>query len=105
MLTHFQCDKCHFRNIQGREPDTLSENEMRLLATIRRATLDEFWSTEPGTVKGNLTMVNRLGKVAGDELGLYKWLPPMGTYPILDEVGMSLTCTTLMFYLRKGGHA
>ena len=65
MLTHFQCDKCHFRNIQGRDPDVISEKDMRLLVTIRRDTLDEFLSRETGAVKGNLTIVKRLWKVAG----------------------------------------
>ena len=66
MLTHFQCDKCHFINIQGRNPDALSEKDVRLLVVIRRATLDEFGIREPGAVKGNLAMVKRLEKVAGD---------------------------------------
>ena len=37
---------------------------------IRRDTLDEFWSRETGTGKGNLTVVKMLGKVAVDELVL-----------------------------------
>ena len=77
---------------------------MRLLVTIRRDTLDEYWSREPGTVKGNLTMVKRLGKVAGYELGMETWLPPLVTYPIVYEVWMSLACTTLILSLRKGIH-
>ena len=39
-----------------------------LLETIRRDTLDAFWSRDPGTVKGNLTMAKILGLVVGDEL-------------------------------------
>ena len=77
LLTHFQCDQCYFRNIQGRDPDALSKKDMRLLAKIRRATLDTFWSRESGTVKGNLTIVKRLGKVESDELRMETWLPPM----------------------------
>ena len=49
-------------------------------------------------------MVKRLGKVARDELGLDTWLPPMGPLPLVNEVGMSLACTYLLFYLRKGRH-
>ena len=60
---------------------------------------------DPGTVKGKLTIVNRLGKVEGDELGLGTWIPPMETYPILDEVGIILACTTLISSLRKGIHS
>ena len=77
MLTNFQCEKFYFRNIQGRDPDVLSEKYMILLVIIRRDTLDEFLSMEPGTVKGNLTIVKRLGKVESDELRMETWLPPM----------------------------
>ena len=66
MLMHFQCDKCPFRKIQGRDPNALSEKYIRLLVAIRRANVDAFWSREPGKFKVNLTMVNRLGKVTGD---------------------------------------
>ena len=78
---------------------------MRLLVKIRRATLEELWSRETGTVKGKLTMVNMLGKVEGDELGLNTWITPLGTFPIVYEVGMILPCTNLRFSSRKGRHA
>ena len=83
LITHFQCDQCHFINIQGRDPYALSENDMILLVKIRRATLDAFWSRGPGKVKVNFNMVNSLGKVVGDELVLETWIPPLGIYPIL----------------------
>ena len=57
LITHFQCDKFHFINIQG------SVKDERFLVTMRRSTLDEFWSREPETVKEKLTMVKRLGKL------------------------------------------
>ena len=63
---HFQCDKCPFRKIQGRDPDALSEKYMRLFVAIRRANVDAFWSRELVKVKVNLTMVKSLGKVTGD---------------------------------------
>ena len=44
----------------------MSVKDGRLLVTIRRTTLDEFWSRDPGTVKGNFMTVKRLGKAAGD---------------------------------------
>ena len=56
-------------------------------------------------VKGNLMMVKRLGKVTSDELGLETWLPPMGPFPLVNEVGIILECKTLKFSLRKGRHA
>ena len=56
-------------------------------------------------VKGKLMMVKRLGKAAGDELVMDTWMPPMVYYPIVDGLGISLVCTTLIFSLRKGIHA
>ena len=70
MLTHFQCEKCHFRKIQRRDPDVLSEKYTRLLVMIKIVTLDEFCIRDPRTVKRNLTMVKILDKVPGNELGL-----------------------------------
>ena len=64
LLTHFQCDLCHFSNIQVREPNTQGEKYTRLMATIRKATLDVFVIREPGTVRGDLTMAKKLRKVA-----------------------------------------
>ena len=40
MLKHFQCAKCHFRNIQVSDPDSLEEEDMGLMVVIRRSTLD-----------------------------------------------------------------
>ena len=75
---HFKCDKCHFRNIQGRDPCDLSENDTRLLVATRRDNLDAFLSRKPGMIKGNLKMVKRSGHVNRDELGLETWLTNMG---------------------------
>ena len=61
--------------IQDRDPATLSEKYMQIWVNIRRATLDAFWIREPGTVKGKLTMVKRLGTVTGDKLVLDTCLP------------------------------
>ena len=67
--------------------------------------MDSFWSRDPGTVKGNFTMVKSLGKAEINELVLDTWLSPMGPFPLVDEVGMSLVCTTLIFSLIKVRHA
>ena len=105
MLTHFQCDKCHFRKIQRRDPEKISVKDGRLFVTIRWATLDYLWSKEPGKVKGNLTTMKRLGQVGVKKLGMETWLPTMGTFPLVDELGMSLACTNLRFYLINVRHA
>ena len=43
--------------------------------------------------------------MAGGELGLETWLPPMAPHLIVDEVGMSLVCIILRLSLRKGRYA
>ena len=78
LITHFQCDLCHFRNMKGIELDKGSEKDKKLVISIRRASLDEFWSREPGTVRGNLTMLRDMVKMAKEEIGLEDWLPPLG---------------------------
>ena len=70
---------------------------MILMSTIRRVTLDEFWSRETGTVKGNLTTAKRLRNLDSEELGLDERPPLMGPYPLEYEVVTSLACTTLRF--------
>ena len=70
LIKNFYYDKCHFRNNQGRDPNSLADKYMRLMDAIRRETLDDFWSREPGTIKGNFTMVKRLRKVAREEMEL-----------------------------------
>ena len=104
LLTHFQCDMCHFRNIQGGDPDPQVEGDIILMVSIRTATFDAFWSREPGTFRGNFITVKILRKVAREELGLKEWTPLLSTHPLTDKVGMSLDCNTLRLSLIKGRH-
>ena len=53
LITHFQCDMCHFDKIQDRGPDPQGEGDMRLMFAISGAALGAFWSREPVTVRGN----------------------------------------------------
>ena len=51
LVTPFQCEVCHFRNIMGRDPMIdINEGDRELMADFRRALLDAFWSQEPTTV-------------------------------------------------------
>jgi hypothetical protein len=52
LMCPFQCDLCHFRNIQGRRPGAKVQDNV-LLMCIRRANLDAFWSRETATVDAN----------------------------------------------------
>ena len=88
MLTHFQCDLCHFRNMKGRDLIKGSNKDKKLIIDIRRVSLEAFWSREPGTVKGNFTIMSKMGKIAREDLGLGYWFPPLGPYLLKDEMGM-----------------
>jgi hypothetical protein len=54
LMTPFQCETCHVRNLLGRNlrPDKASDIELKEM--IRRANLDAFWSREKSTVSSNL---------------------------------------------------
>ena len=46
-MVSFQCDLCHFKNLNGIDLQRKSENSV-LLKTIRRVSLDIFWSHDLG---------------------------------------------------------
>jgi hypothetical protein len=56
----FQCELCHFRNLQGRSPQLGSGllGDVELLKCLRRVNLDAFWSREPSMVSQNLGKIN-----------------------------------------------
>ena len=77
MLTHFQCDLCHFLNMNGRDPSKGSDKDERLIISIRRASLDAFWSIETVTVRGDLNMLRKMVTMDREELGLEYFFPPL----------------------------
>ena len=48
----FECDLCHFRNMNKRDPVWERAKDVRTFTAIRRAQLDVFWARRPGTVGG-----------------------------------------------------
>ncbi len=102
LLIPFQCELCHFRNLKGRDPNSLDQDK-ELLAYIRRANLDAFWSREPGTVSNNLSLLKRTGKTAS-KFGLEECFPTMGPYPLKDVAGMFEAVAVLDKSLDVGRH-
>jgi hypothetical protein len=49
LMNPFQCELCHFRNIQGRNPNPHSKADQDFLEHFRRVSLDVFWSREEST--------------------------------------------------------
>jgi len=101
LLTMFQCDLCHFRNLQGRDPISGSGTDTLLLRCIRRASLDSVWAREPSTVANNLTECRRATRI-GTSLGFANNFPSMGPFPVDDAWGMKYACTMLIRSLDEG---
>ena len=106
LLTPFQCDVCHFLNMQHRFPVEGRATDDLLLMCIRRANLDAMWSRERSTVAQNRREGIRYASLC-DALGLPvdKAYPPRGPYPETDECGMKLACTMLLRSMNPGKNA
>ena len=102
LLSPFQCDLCHFRNIQGRDPSPSLPLDKQLLIAIRRANMDMFWGRSEHTVKGNKGDVKQLLRFAESELGIHNLLPNMGPHPVEDEWGVGIACCILRKTLQPG---
>jgi hypothetical protein len=101
LMCPFQCDICHFRNIQKRDLVPGNRKDKLLLQCIRRATLDAFWAWEPSTVRANLRGAKRLEEI-GDTLGMESVTPLMGPYSTDDSFGMGLAVCILLRTLDPG---
>jgi hypothetical protein len=97
----FQCDLCHFRNIQRRNPVPGLPKDKLLLQCIRRASVDAFWSRETSTVNANARGAKRLQEI-GDSLGILAVCPPMGPFSLDDTAGMALAVSILLRSLEPG---
>jgi len=101
LLTPFQCDLCHFRNVMKRDPAG-SPQDVRILKLIRRANLDALWSREPGTVRSTLVSCRQGGRIA-TYLGFRDELfQPLGPFPIEDSFGMAPAIVMLQLSLQPG---
>ena len=87
LMSPFQCDLCHFRNIHQRDPSNRGADK-KLMTFIRRANLDALWSREPSTVHSNLGEAMRMARSA-ESLGITS-LPLLGgALPVQDTFGMT----------------
>ena len=102
LICPFQCDLCHFRNIQFRDPQVGKRQDKNLLVAIRRANIDAFWGRSESTVKNNKSNLRRLVNIANDSFGITSPLPEMGPHELKDNWGMSLAVTLLGKSLDKG---
>lgn len=101
LMTPFQCDVCHFRNIQGRNPDATTEEDVLLMDTIRHVNINALWSREPGTVRGNLIQAKKM-ELIGQSLGLETVAPHLGPFPLEDTFGVAVAACFLRRTLDPG---
>lgn len=104
LITPFQCDLCHFRNIQGRNPEVKYLTDMHLMEEIRHCNMNAFWSREPTTVATNLTMALKMEDIGSRYFGLASVSPPLGPFPLADTFGMKAACVLLRRSLDPGRH-
>ena len=96
LLTPFQCELCHFRNIYGRNPDSNRFQDVFAAVAMRRASLDAFWSREPATVASNLAEFRRMEESAAVAFGFPDGVAEeLGPFPLKDTMGMKLAMATL----------
>jgi hypothetical protein len=53
MMVPFKCDECIYNKFHGASVDPESQRDLLVMATIRPANLDCFWSQSTGMVGGN----------------------------------------------------
>ena len=98
----FECEYCSFCRLKGRAPDmTLPADEV-LLAFMRRANLDAFWSRAPDTVKGLRSMFWEQVEV-GEAFG-FQMFPPMGPFGPTCDSGMRTALGVLWRSQKPGRH-
>jgi hypothetical protein len=102
MVTPFQCDLCHFRNLYYREPRVNAIRDINACVAIRRANIDAFWSRSPGTINNTRTGIKRMQVINENVFGLPDLLPNMGPHSLSDEWGMGLAIVMLEKSLDKG---
>ena len=57
LMAPFECDRCIFWRLAGRNPSLSSDQDKLLLACIRRANLDSLWARSSPTVYQNMRKV------------------------------------------------
>ena len=96
----FQCEVCHFMNIESRDPGRGGRDD-KVLRYIRRANLDAFWARKSSTMYTHFLEIRSVIKDEG-KMGMTSPLPEMG-YMVLEDIsGMGVAVLILKKYLNSG---
>ena len=103
-MTPFECDLCVFVKLKRRYPLAASEMDRKLVACIRRVTLDAFWSRATSTVGNNLRSVRKIvnGSEQVELLGPFETLRPM---PKHDHCGYQIAISMVLASTKRGKHS
>ena len=103
LITPFQCELCHFRNVFKRDPNMDSEEDKWALKCIIRANLDAFWARRSSTVQGNTREMARAMRILESlRIASPTAIHRRGPYPIEDVMGMVPAMISLQRSLDKG---
>ena len=105
LLCPFECDAwCSFYRLKRKPPDSKSRIDSLLKIYIRRANLDAFWSTRPGTVEGMWRLFFTQAEV-GNFFG-FEMFDRIGPFLPYDyDSGMCSAIGSLWQSQRPGRHA
>ena len=84
MMLPFQCDMCHFVNIQNRLLVRGRQADHLLLMVIHRANLDSFWARERSTVRSKFPEAKRSVKIKTIFMMDHCIIPQLGLFPLED---------------------
>jgi hypothetical protein len=95
LMVQFECDWCVFRKLKGKLPDQTSPQDILLMACIRRATLDAFWSRAGSTVNGQASLIQK-GMALSRLVGLEPPYLEPGPLPSYDHCGYGVAIQLLL---------
>ena len=101
LMAPFQCDKCHFRNINRLPADPENHAHVLQLNLIRRMSLDMFWARETGTVTKNTGYLAYTIRTCS-ELDMPVCLEKMEPWPVKDVSALGVAIVELRKSLQPG---
>jgi hypothetical protein len=100
-MVQFECDFCVFEKLKGRTPDPSHPVDKLVMACIRRATLDAFWSRAERTVSSHASHVQKGIELAAF-IGIDPPFVPVGPLPSFDHCGYGMAVLILLKSREKG---
>jgi hypothetical protein len=105
LMVPFECDECVFVKLRKFSTSPYNqEKDKLLLACIRRANLDAFWSRASSTVTANGDRV-RAALVLSDSVGLQGPYENDGVMPYNDHCGYEVAIQMLLASRKPGKHS